>query len=158
MKHYYRGLNFCIITPYDAQRAGIQKSLENENLPWESVYNVDSFQGEQLSRFISFASLTDPSGNEADYVIVSVVRSSHVGFLRSCNRMNVLLTRCRKGLVIVSNRGFLETKGIGSKTLLGKLVTYWRVRYPSHAWIDWRSVADASVNLPGVVAPNLKAL
>ena len=45
IKHYYRNLNFCVITPYDAQRAAIQKSLENEKLPWETVYNLDSFQG-----------------------------------------------------------------------------------------------------------------
>lgn len=45
IKHYYRKLNFCVITPYDAQRAAIQKSLENEKLPWETVYNLDSFQG-----------------------------------------------------------------------------------------------------------------
>ncbi len=49
VKHYYRTLNFCVITPYDAQRAAIQRSLENENLPWETVYNLDSFQGLYLA-------------------------------------------------------------------------------------------------------------
>jgi hypothetical protein len=94
------------------------------------------------------------SGNEADYVIVSVVRSSRAGFLNSLNRLNVLLTRCRKGLVIVSNRKFLGFSGEGSRTLLGKLVAYYRSQYSSCDWTDWRSVATASVNLPGVLAPN----
>lgn len=149
VKNYYRRLNFCIITPYDAQRAAIQKSLENAKLPWESVYNVDNFQGKRLLYYF-LVTLIYSSGNEADYVIVSVVRSTDVGFLRSRNRMNVLLTRCRKGLIIVSNKSFLDRKGKGANTLLGKLVKYWQIRYPSYAWIDWRSVAEASVNLPGV--------
>ena len=44
IKNYYK-TDFCIITPYDAQRGAISKALKVANLPWESVYNVDSFQG-----------------------------------------------------------------------------------------------------------------
>ena len=62
--------------------------------------------------------------------------------------MNVLLTRCRRGLVVVSGRSFLDT-GSGSDTLLGWLVGYWQSKYPQRTWIDWRSVAGASVDLPG---------
>jgi superfamily II RNA helicase len=39
------GLDFCIITFYDPQRAAITKALEVEKLPTGCVYNVDSFQG-----------------------------------------------------------------------------------------------------------------
>jgi superfamily I DNA and/or RNA helicase len=39
------GKDFCVITPYDAQRAAIERQLKAENLPHETVYNVDSFQG-----------------------------------------------------------------------------------------------------------------
>ncbi|KAK0200665.1 AAA domain-containing protein, partial [Desarmillaria ectypa] len=94
--------NFCIITPYDAQRAAIERELKNNNLPWERVFNVDSFQG-----------------NEADVVLVSVVRCREPGFLRSDQRMNVMLTRCRRGLVIVASRSFVS--GPGQSTLVGKL-------------------------------------
>ena len=45
VKNYYKNLKFCIITPYDAQRAAITQRLKADNLPWECVYNVDSFQG-----------------------------------------------------------------------------------------------------------------
>ncbi|KAK0421900.1 P-loop containing nucleoside triphosphate hydrolase protein, partial [Armillaria borealis] len=41
---YYKDRNFCIITPYDTQRAAIERELKNNNLPWERVFNVDSFQ------------------------------------------------------------------------------------------------------------------
>ncbi|KAI0359312.1 P-loop containing nucleoside triphosphate hydrolase protein [Trametes cingulata] len=42
--HKYK-LDFCIITPYDAQRATLTRALEAASLPSEKVYNVDSFQG-----------------------------------------------------------------------------------------------------------------
>ena len=61
-------------------------------------------------------------------------------------------------MVIVSSSAFLGFHGSGSTTLLGKLVTYWRTQHPVHKWIDWRSVADASVNLPGVLAPRPPSL
>ncbi|KAI9063965.1 P-loop containing nucleoside triphosphate hydrolase protein [Trametes sanguinea] len=47
VRHYYRKLKFCIITPYDAQRATITSLLKGANLPSDVVYNVDSFQGTQ---------------------------------------------------------------------------------------------------------------
>jgi regulator of nonsense transcripts 1 len=45
VRSYYKGKDFCIITPYDAQRAAIESQLKSEGLPWERVFNVDSFQG-----------------------------------------------------------------------------------------------------------------
>ncbi|KAE9397707.1 P-loop containing nucleoside triphosphate hydrolase protein [Gymnopus androsaceus JB14] len=45
VRHYYHSKKFCIITPYDPQRSFIQKRLKQEDLPWEDVFNVDSFQG-----------------------------------------------------------------------------------------------------------------
>ncbi len=55
-------------------------------------------------------------GNEADLVIVSLVRNNHhsnvrnaLGFLSDFRRMNVLLSRARWRLVLVGSREFLET-------------------------------------------------
>ncbi|KII84122.1 hypothetical protein PLICRDRAFT_32539 [Plicaturopsis crispa FD-325 SS-3] len=45
IRNYYRLADFCVITPYDAQRAALETQLKAENLPWERVFNVDSFQG-----------------------------------------------------------------------------------------------------------------
>ena len=50
-----------------------------------------------------------------------------------------MLTRCRKGLVIVSSKSFLRTGG--KKTLLGKLEQEWVKRLGNTAWVDWRQVA-----------------
>lgn len=122
VKLYYKDHNFCIITPYDAQRAAIERELKNLNLPWERVFNVDSFQG-----------------NEADIVLVSVVRCKEPGFLRSDQRMNVMLTRCRRGLVIITSRSFLS--GPGQSTLVGKLAR-------GRNWTEWTAVAEQQVDLP----------
>jgi superfamily I DNA and/or RNA helicase len=55
-------------------------------------------------------------GNEADLVVVSLVRNNHhsnvrnaLGFLTDSRRMNVLLSRARWRLVLVGSRDFLQT-------------------------------------------------
>ncbi|KAJ7723849.1 AAA domain-containing protein [Mycena maculata] len=126
----YAHKSFCVITPYDAQREAIKRQLEAEDLPSDAVFNADSFQG-----------------NEADYVLISVVRTSRPGFLASPNRMNVMLTRARKGMVIVTSSSFIHSDG-GAKTLLGKLWQYWETR-GNNGWLDWKRVADGTAALPG---------
>ncbi|PBK61096.1 P-loop containing nucleoside triphosphate hydrolase protein [Armillaria solidipes] len=42
---YYKDHDFCVITPYDAQRTAIEKELKRQTLPSEQVFNFDSFQG-----------------------------------------------------------------------------------------------------------------
>ncbi|RPD58061.1 P-loop containing nucleoside triphosphate hydrolase protein [Lentinus tigrinus ALCF2SS1-7] len=45
-KTYYKNAHFCVITPYDAQRAAISAALKAAGVArHEHVYNVDSFQG-----------------------------------------------------------------------------------------------------------------
>ncbi|KAK0445638.1 uncharacterized protein EV420DRAFT_1252007, partial [Desarmillaria tabescens] len=53
--------------------------------------------------------------------------------------MNVMLTRCRRGLVIVASRTFLS--GPGQSTLVGKLAR-------GRRWIEWTAVSEQRVNLP----------
>ncbi|KAI0365893.1 hypothetical protein BV20DRAFT_1003272 [Pilatotrama ljubarskyi] len=137
VRHYYHKyrLEFCVITPYDAQRALLTRQLEAAGLPSDIVYNVDSFQG-----------------HEAPYVIVSAVRTTRPGFLSFQNRMNVMLSRCKAGMVLVTQRAFID--GGGKNTLLGKLVREWESA-PSGAagepvWADAMEVASGRANLPGV--------
>ncbi|KAF9461708.1 hypothetical protein BDZ94DRAFT_1167246, partial [Collybia nuda] len=127
--------DFCVITPYDAQRAAIEKALKGEGLPWDRIFNVDSFQG-----------------NEANYVLISVVRSSIPGFMTSLNRMNVMLTWCQAGFVIVTSCSFMQ--GGGSNTLLGRLSRHWEKYRGDDAWIKWRSIASEQVDLPGAPGRN----
>ena len=59
-------------------------------------------------------------GNEEDYIIVSVVRSREIGFLKNLRRTNVMLSRCKRGMFIFSSEQFLT--GPGAKTLVGTLL------------------------------------
>ncbi|KAF9243391.1 P-loop containing nucleoside triphosphate hydrolase protein [Melanogaster broomeanus] len=110
--------SFRIITPYDGQRTYIENALKTAKLQWEDkVFNVDSFQG-----------------NEDDHIIVSVVRSGNIGFLKNQRRTNVMLTRSKQSMVVCSSRAFLS--GPASKTLVGKLAA---VR-GDDAWMDRKDV------------------
>jgi len=95
---------FKIITPYDAQRNAIETALKTANLAWENtVFNVDSFQG-----------------NEGDHIIISIVRTESPGFMSNQQRTNVMLSRCKKSMVICTSREFLMKRTV-AKTLVGKL-------------------------------------
>lgn len=85
-----------VITGYNAQRAAILEKLKDlygenahEILEGLEVESVDGFQG-----------------REKDLIILSCVRSNgrnEIGFMRDERRMNVALTRARRGLIVVGN-------------------------------------------------------
>ncbi|KAG9019604.1 hypothetical protein FRB90_012450, partial [Tulasnella sp. 427] len=107
VRNYYSDLAFVVITPYDSQRKLIEKKLESDGLPGKGkCFNVDSFQG-----------------NEEDYVLISCVRTSKTGFLDLHNRINVMLTRAQRGMVIVTKREFVRR--IAKNTLVGRLSQTW---------------------------------
>ncbi len=85
-------------------------------------------------------------GHEASYIIISTVRTRNPGFLKSLNRVNVMLTRCQSGMVVVTNRSFLVNSG--RDTLLWILAQQWREWGDS--WIDMLALLNGSANLPGI--------
>ncbi|KIJ67000.1 hypothetical protein HYDPIDRAFT_85949 [Hydnomerulius pinastri MD-312] len=112
------GKSFRIVTPYDGQRSVIENALKAAKLIWEDkVFNVDSFQG-----------------NEDEHIIISVVRSGGMGFLRNPRRTNVMLTRCKQSMVICSSQSFLSSQAANS--LVGKLAT----ALGPEAWMDGKDV------------------
>ncbi|KAI6042876.1 AAA domain-containing protein, partial [Pisolithus marmoratus] len=129
-----KGLEFRIITPYDAQRSLIERELQAANACHEDkVFNVDSFQG-----------------HEAEHIIISVVRSDKLGFLTNQRRTNVMLTRCKKSMVICTSRAFIQ--GPAASTLIGGLAT---VCGPQ-AWIDGNV---SHITLPqGLIPPRPNTL
>ncbi|KAG5646974.1 hypothetical protein DXG03_001697 [Asterophora parasitica] len=109
------GKPYRIITPYDPQRSKLENALKAAKIPWEDkCFNVDSFQG-----------------NEADYIILSTVRSEKIGFMNDPRRTNVMLTRCKKGMIILTSRRFME--GVAASTLVGNMAKAWGV-LPS-SWV-----------------------
>ncbi|KAF7970074.1 hypothetical protein HWV62_25050 [Athelia sp. TMB] len=112
-----QGKSYRFITPYDAMRTAVESEMKERGLSWaDKCFNVDSFQG-----------------NEDDYIIISTVRSSDLGFLKSMRRTNVMLTRCKRGMFICSSRAYLE--GDGSESLVGEMAAKFGER-------SWVSMAD----------------
>lgn len=91
-------------------------------------------------------------GHEESYVILSTVRTTKPGFLSNQSRTNVMLSRCKKGMVLVTNKVFVQQSA--RRTLLGKLAEAWgQFTGSKTAWIDWRHVLDNYATLPGSPAP-----
>lgn len=76
-----------------------------------------------------FVGLTTVKGNEEDYIIVSLVRSRELGFLKNLRRTNVMLTRFKKGMFVVTSKKFLS--GSGKECLVGEIAQ----RVGSGAWL-----------------------
>ena len=120
-RYLKEGKKFKIITPYDAQRNAIEKALKTDGLVWENtVFNVDSFQG-----------------NEEDHIIVSIVRTSSPGFMKNQRRTNVMLSRCKKSMMICTHRGFLQNRSVAG-TLVGQLA---KEHVPRTGWVTLQDLA-----------------
>ena len=78
-----------IITPYNAQKYKLYDKFSKDKYDDLKIESVDGFQG-----------------MEKDYIIISTVRSNlsgKIGFLSSTKRLNVALTRAKKGVIILGN-------------------------------------------------------
>jgi len=90
-----------IITPYAAQRELIMREIEKVGLldaRGKHIVETNSVDGFQ--------------GREKDVIIFSAVRSNDsgtVGFLHDWRRINVMLTRAKRGLIVIGNRETLKT-------------------------------------------------
>merc|ERR1719262_995070 len=107
-----------IITPCLAQKNMILELLaKHHNIHDIKVDTVDGFQG-----------------SEREVIVYSCVRSNErgaLGFLSDYRRLNVAITRARKGLVVLGNIATLES--YGEETSFGQYDDrrYWR------QWIKW---------------------
>jgi regulator of nonsense transcripts 1 len=86
---------------------------------------------------ISIRSVDGFQGQERELIIFSAVRSNDVGqlgFLEDDKRMNVLLTRARRGLIV-----------IGNSTTLAQKDSTWK------KWVEWmgkeKLILDSGKNL-----------
>ncbi|KAK4138179.1 P-loop containing nucleoside triphosphate hydrolase protein [Trichocladium antarcticum] len=93
----YPAAKISILATYAGQRALIKDVLAHRcannpifGLP-RLVTTVDKYQGEQN-----------------DYIILSLTRTTRVGYLRDIRRLTVALSRARLGLYIVGRRGVFE--------------------------------------------------
>lgn len=104
--------SLAILSPYGRQVALLSRMMARHiNGSLRHIHEFKSPSGDSI-----FAHTVDSfQGNEADLVIVSLVRNNNhgsvggaLGFLSSPNRMNVLLSRARHKLVVVGSLEFLR--------------------------------------------------
>ncbi|KAJ2354635.1 hypothetical protein GGF43_003148, partial [Coemansia sp. RSA 2618] len=89
----YAASRIAILTTYNGQRALIRDVLNRrcaDSLP--QVSTVDQFQGQQ-----------------ADFVLLSLVRTRSVGHIRDLRRLTVALSRARLGLYVFGRRSVFES-------------------------------------------------
>ncbi|GLC66751.1 hypothetical protein PLESTF_000470500 [Pleodorina starrii] len=106
--------NWTVITGYDLQRTVLGKELARcgggptgggGRADGDRVYNIDTFQG-----------------REDEVVIASLVRSgTSLGFMEDDRRVNVMLTRCTRHLVVV---GRLQLALSHPATLIGRMAAH----------------------------------
>jgi hypothetical protein len=86
-------------------------AVNSENTPESAASNQESYQGKplqkkQLYELLRVATVDNFQGEEAKIVIISLVRSNerqNVGFLKTTNRINVLLSRAQHGMYLIGN-------------------------------------------------------
>jgi superfamily I DNA and/or RNA helicase len=75
------------------------------------------------------------TGNEDDFIIISIVRTFRLGFLNDLRRSNVMLSRCKKGMFIVSKPQFLTD--IAKDSLIGQFA---KKANPTSSWLTLEDV------------------
>ncbi|OHT12774.1 hypothetical protein TRFO_17226 [Tritrichomonas foetus] len=103
------GKDIGVISFYGAQVRLIRKKLEKLR-----------FANMKQLRNLKIASVDSFQGSERDYIIISCARansSGNIGFLTDQRRLNVAITRPRRGLIIVGHSQTLSSNEIWNKYL-----------------------------------------
>jgi len=122
----YGEANMVVLTSYVAQLMKITDALreaklgadigerDRDQLDDDALDAVEIAGGaRRQNKRIRVAVVDNFQGEEADIVIVSLVRSNgdaDIGFLKNENRVNVLLSRARQGMIVIGNHTTFESK------------------------------------------------
>lgn len=107
-----------IISPYSAQVKRLKEGINTAHFSDVKISTVDSFQGQ-----------------EADVIIISLVRSNdkgEIGFLNDTRRMNVAMTRAKHKLVMVG-----DSATISNSTFYKNLLDYLEANGQYHSAWEW---------------------
>ncbi|KAJ6003535.1 hypothetical protein N7522_006227 [Penicillium canescens] len=123
----YKSTDIALLTPYTGQLRKLRASLTNDfeiclserDLETLAADGLDKFEDEYsesngrkafekktLLQTLRLATVDNFQGEEAKVIVVSLVRSNSkrkVGFLRTENRINVLLSRAQHGMYLIGN-------------------------------------------------------
>ncbi|TVY80877.1 NFX1-type zinc finger-containing protein [Lachnellula suecica] len=123
----YGSEKLVVLTPYLGQLRLLQEYLSEDNDPW--LNELDSFELLQAGlltqaaanvnkRSLRLSTIDNYQGEESDIVIVSLTRSNErgdIGFMVAPERLNVLLSRARCGLIMIGNEEtFMASKRGGA--------------------------------------------
>ncbi|KAI2777836.1 P-loop containing nucleoside triphosphate hydrolase protein [Daldinia loculata] len=109
--------DIAILTPYLGQLHKLRKKLQNsfelvveardlESLQKEGLDTPLEAHKQALGKCIRLATVDNFQGEEAKVIVISLVRSNserQCGFLKTTNRINVLLSRAQHGMYIIGN-------------------------------------------------------
>ncbi|KAG6009649.1 hypothetical protein E4U21_001713 [Claviceps maximensis] len=121
----YQNGQIAVLTPYLGQLHKLRRRMasifeicindrDNEDLEAMAADNIDlgdqanptNISKSSLLKTIRVATVDNFQGEEAEVVVVSLVRSNpqnKCGFLRTSNRINVLLSRAKHGMYLIGN-------------------------------------------------------
>jgi len=114
----YKSDEIAVLTPYAGQLRKLQSKLcrsfdivlgegdEDELASARVAGTLPGFQNGPANRSLRIATVDNFQGEEAKVVVISLVRSNDlksVGFLKTTNRINVLLSRAKHGMYLIGN-------------------------------------------------------
>ena len=102
----YKREQITILTMYTGQLLELKNRMPRSEFEGIKVCVVDNFQGE-----------------ENDIILLSLVRSSKIGFLKESNRICVALSRARQGFYCIGNFTLLKTQCMLWKEICDDLQT-----------------------------------
>ncbi|KAF4975042.1 hypothetical protein FZEAL_8111 [Fusarium zealandicum] len=124
----YKTENMVVLTPYLGQLFLLKETLRQESDPY--LNDLDSYDlvraglltqaGAKVNKkSLRLSTIDNYQGEECDIVIVSLTRSNSsgdIGFLHARERLVVLLSRARNGLILFGNMNtFMKSKKPGSE-------------------------------------------
>ncbi|EZG03317.1 hypothetical protein H106_06803 [Trichophyton rubrum CBS 735.88] len=102
----YESKDIALLTPYTGQLQKLRAKLRSDFEIDVAKRQQRSVEKKNLSEFLRVATVDNFQGEESKIVIISLVRSNKekkVGFLRTTNRINVLLSRAQHGMYLIGN-------------------------------------------------------
>ncbi|KAI0836843.1 P-loop containing nucleoside triphosphate hydrolase protein [Hypoxylon sp. FL0890] len=123
--------DIAILTPYLGQLHKLRNKLRNlfevvledrdlQDLHKEGLDITPQVFKERLVNCVRLATVDNFQGEEAKIVVISLVRSNQArqcGFLKTINRINVLLSRAQHGMYILGNSATYGTVDMWSKVI-----------------------------------------
>ncbi|PVG01698.1 P-loop containing nucleoside triphosphate hydrolase protein [Serendipita vermifera] len=135
----YRTDEIVILTPYLGQLRALQEALKHDNDPVLNDLDsadlvraglVTSATAKRTKNPIRLATIDNYQGEESKIVIASLTRSNaekKIGFMASPQRVNVLLSRARDGLIMIGNaHTFLGARAKPGEEVWKKLFAFMR--------------------------------